>query len=212
MNTKCLLGWRTAKFPALLVGPALATVGLLASAGPSFAVTDLTFSLVDQPGQSDTSESLAFVATGSFEILRIAGYQVPSFEQSTGNGVFLGGIGPNLLGSTWHFTPAGSGSLANQFNDGTSVNGLNFGGVTVGSFDTFSQNFHTIPGDTYRVNFLYSNDFAPNNAPSALTVTVNAIGSVPEPSAWAMMLLGFVGLGFVSYRQARRRPTYFASV
>ncbi len=64
----------------------------------------------------------------------------------------------------------------------------------------------------YSVNFLYSNDFAPNNAPSALTVTVNTIGSVPEPSAWAMMLLGFAGLGFVSYRQARRRPTYFANV
>ncbi len=141
MKTKCLLGWRTAKFPALLVGPALATVGLLASAGPSFAVTDLTFSLVDQPGQSDTSYSIPFVATGSSEILRIAGYQVPSFEQTTNNGVFLGGIGPNLLGSTWHFTPAGSGSDTNTFSDGTSVPALNFGGVTVGSFDTYAQTF-----------------------------------------------------------------------
>jgi hypothetical protein len=33
------------------------------------------------------------------------------------------------------------------------------------------------------------------------------IGTVPEPSTWAMMLLGFVGLGFVGYRSAgcRRR-------
>ena len=30
---------------------------------------------------------------------------------------------------------------------------------------------------------------------------------VPEPSTWAMMLLGFAGLGFVGYRQARKaRP------
>ena len=90
MKTKCLLGWRTAKFPALLVGPALATVGLLASAGPSFAVTNLTFSLVDQPGQTNTTYSIPFIATGSFEILRIAGYQVPAFEETTNNGVFLG--------------------------------------------------------------------------------------------------------------------------
>ena len=26
---------------------------------------------------------------------------------------------------------------------------------------------------------------------------------VPEPSTWAMMLLGFVGVGFVGYRQSR---------
>jgi hypothetical protein len=31
------------------------------------------------------------------------------------------------------------------------------------------------------------------------------IGTVPEPSTWAMMLLGFVGLGFVGYRSAGRR-------
>ena len=124
MKTKCLLGWNTAKFPALLVGAALATIGLLASAGPSFAVTDLTFSLVDQPGQND---HFLFNTVRPLRVLsrfvRIAGYQVPSFEQSTDNGVFLGGVGPNLLGSTWHFTPAGSGSDANTFNDGTVSSG-----------------------------------------------------------------------------------------
>ena len=28
-------------------------------------------------------------------------------------------------------------------------------------------------------------------------------GAVPEPSTWAMMLLGFAGLGFAGYRRAR---------
>jgi hypothetical protein len=28
--------------------------------------------------------------------------------------------------------------------------------------------------------------------------------AVPEPSTWAMMLIGFVGLGFASYRRARK--------
>ena len=28
--------------------------------------------------------------------------------------------------------------------------------------------------------------------------------AVPEPSSWAMMLLGFVGLGFAGYRAPRR--------
>ena len=30
------------------------------------------------------------------------------------------------------------------------------------------------------------------------------VGGVPEPSTWAMMLLGFAGLGFPSYRSSRR--------
>jgi PEP-CTERM motif len=32
---------------------------------------------------------------------------------------------------------------------------------------------------------------------------VESVGSVPEPSTWAMMLLGFAGLGFAGYRRAK---------
>jgi hypothetical protein len=35
-------------------------------------------------------------------------------------------------------------------------------------------------------------------------------GSVPEPSTWAMMLLGFAGLGYAGYRA--RRPAVAAAV
>ncbi|MBO0734135.1 MAG: PEP-CTERM sorting domain-containing protein [Methylocapsa sp.] len=32
-------------------------------------------------------------------------------------------------------------------------------------------------------------------------------GVIPEPSTWAMMLIGFAGLGFLGYRRTRRaRP------
>jgi hypothetical protein len=30
-------------------------------------------------------------------------------------------------------------------------------------------------------------------------------GAVPEPSTWAMMLVGFAGLGFAGHRSTRRR-------
>ena len=33
---------------------------------------------------------------------------------------------------------------------------------------------------------------------------IPAVGGVPEPSTWAMMLLGFAGLGFAGYRTSRR--------
>ena len=31
-----------------------------------------------------------------------------------------------------------------------------------------------------------------------------SISGVPEPSTWAMMLLGFAGLGFAGYRASRK--------
>jgi hypothetical protein len=31
--------------------------------------------------------------------------------------------------------------------------------------------------------------------------TISAINSVPEPSTWAMMILGFAGIGFMAYRR-----------
>jgi hypothetical protein len=33
------------------------------------------------------------------------------------------------------------------------------------------------------------------------------ISGVPEPSTWAMMLLGFAGLGF-AFRQSRRKVSF----
>ena len=36
------------------------------------------------------------------------------------------------------------------------------------------------------------------------SITVQVGPTVPEPSTWAMMLLGFAGLGFVGYRQRQK--------
>ncbi|HZZ23224.1 MAG TPA: PEP-CTERM sorting domain-containing protein [Roseiarcus sp.] len=35
-----------------------------------------------------------------------------------------------------------------------------------------------------------------------LDVTTSGTPTIPEPSTWALMLLGFAGLGFVRYRRA----------
>jgi PEP-CTERM motif-containing protein len=38
--------------------------------------------------------------------------------------------------------------------------------------------------------------------PATLTVS-NHVGAVPEPSTWAMLLLGFAGVGFAAYRKKK---------
>jgi hypothetical protein len=30
------------------------------------------------------------------------------------------------------------------------------------------------------------------------------VAAVPEPSTWAMMILGFAGVGFMAYRRSRK--------
>ncbi len=40
--------------------------------------------------------------------------------------------------------------------------------------------------------------------PFALISDVSLTSSVPEPSTWAMMLVGFGGLGFAAYRRRRK--------
>lgn len=34
-----------------------------------------------------------------------------------------------------------------------------------------------------------------------------SIRAIPEPSTWAMMMLGFIGLGFIMYRNSKNRLT-----
>jgi hypothetical protein len=41
-------------------------------------------------------------------------------------------------------------------------------------------------------------------SPLAVEAFVQVGSGVPEPSTWAMMILGFAGVGFASYRRARR--------
>jgi hypothetical protein len=40
--------------------------------------------------------------------------------------------------------------------------------------------------------------------------TISSVSAVPEPSTWAMMLLGFAGIGFVAYRR-KSKPALIAA-
>jgi hypothetical protein len=41
-----------------------------------------------------------------------------------------------------------------------------------------------------------------------ITTGISTTPSVPEPSTWAMMLLGFAGLGYAGFRQTRKSPRF----
>jgi hypothetical protein len=39
------------------------------------------------------------------------------------------------------------------------------------------------------------------------TLVISTVAAVPEPSTWAMMILGFFGVGFMAYRRKQNGPT-----
>ena len=54
---------------------------------------------------------------------------------------------------------------------------------------------------------------APNlTGPYQMELTSSAVGAVPEPSSWAMMMVGFAGLVFVGYRTSKQRHRLAARV
>jgi hypothetical protein len=71
------------------------------------------------------------------------------------------------------------------------------------------------PGQTYTFELIFDDRITgndPNGVPIAQFYDsytggsfTTAAGSVPEPSTWAMMLIGFAGLGFAGYRGSRKR-------
>jgi hypothetical protein len=90
--------------------------------------------------------------------------------------------------------------------------------VTVGDL---SQTVTHTTSTTNDINWtVFSGDFTASSSSTSLsfleTVGSNnggvlldgiSVSAVPEPSTWAMMLLGFAGIGFMGYRQSRKRAS-----
>lgn len=86
-----------------------------------------------------------------------------------------------------------------------SVSG-NSGSVTI-NFDNTPQAFSFTGGSfTLAVNndLTVSTRTDPQTVTGVITLTV----AVPEPSTWAMMILGFAGIGFFGYRRSRKSALF----
>lgn len=76
-----------------------------------------------------------------------------------------------------------------------------------------SENRFVVGGSLLSISGPYANEqlFAIFGGPAALTnpayLTVETVAAVPEPSTWAMMILGFLGLGTFAYRRRSRGLT-----
>jgi hypothetical protein len=80
---------------------------------------------------------------------------------------------------------------------------VDYGGI---SFSTvFSGNFNLYydAGNTHNwvIALVNNPGFFPDGLNQINFQVTPAVAAVPEPSTWAMMILGFLGIGFLSYRR-----------
>jgi uncharacterized protein (TIGR03118 family) len=135
-----------------------------------------------------------------------------------GNGVLLNRvITGSRLASPWGITLAPSGF--GMFGGDLLVGNFSFGASEINAFDPVTGAWlGTIPIDTGSADpgGLWALGFGTggnNGDPNTLYFTdgidgeqhglFGAISAVPEPSTWAMMIVGFAGVGFVTYRRRK---------
>ena len=104
-------------------------------------------------------------------------------------------------------TPMGFANVTTDINGFITV----LGGIVTVDFapKTFTANNGT--SYTLDVNDLFlATSFLPRHGTETETITGSITAAVPEPSTWAMMILGFAGVGFLAYRRKREALTFRA--
>jgi PEP-CTERM motif len=170
--------------------------------------------------QGGTGVLLANNQTFTISGLNIADDGVAYTIINSGDGVFGANIGS--------ITFVGSGGLqvTDQLIEGTNVRDHFFGGFNNVATDLFAtaayQNGNVVPDGPGLVHFdvqqfslagldgealssiIFTSDNPGGGQPFlAAVTTMNAVAAVPEPSTWAMMILGFVGIGAMTYRRRK---------
>jgi PEP-CTERM motif len=149
-------------------------------------------------------------------------YQATCFscgaQQVTTDGTFTNNILPNpgpFSPAEVHQT-AGPGGLYSYYIDLTSSLLL-----TQNSYYALSvvNNYTSSPfewagsgtGSNVHLNFVIGKAmFLPAPGNLAFSLSGDLVAAVPEPSTWAMMILGFAGIGFVAYRQ-KSKPAWMVA-
>ena len=191
--------------------------GVIPHGDPQLYTVDFTAAIANTAITFAFREDPAFIYFSNASVTDVT---TPSSNLLT-NGDFSGGTYTDNGNSA---TPVGW-TYANVY-------GATYGGVVQGTtwydgavqaYDAISQTISTTVGDVYEISFYVTDNSGLTNWSSLSTngdttdtggngadvlayaqAGLPPPGTVPEPSTWAMMLIGFAGLGFAGYRASRK--------
>jgi len=142
---------------------------------------NVTGSDVTYPDSLARNDQLAFYTRAGLELVR---FTAPAASAYTISGFFEGGS-----------------TSPDQTTEAIAVNGglilENVANVPFGAVDPFSFTEDLAAGET--VDFFVAG-ISPGEGNTLATGFDATISSVPEPPTWAMLVVGFVGLGFAGFR------------
>lgn len=114
----------------------------------------------------------------------------------TGNYVFANGTQSLLTNTTdWRATDA-TGGAAN-WNSAPSGTPISYGTNGGSNIWTNNNGGHPLNNISTNAQWIWSSPDATGEAFFSTTIS-----AVPEPSTWAMMIFGFLGVGFLAYRRS----------
>ena len=193
--------------PDLLRAMAVAAVACFASLNAANAAT-FTFSFSDDPSVLSTNfygrTHVAGTVTGELIGLADSGWSFPTAILITSDESALD-ITSNLITNFLLKVGNGFDVSGGQIVGADAL--LNFfdpvGGDFQFRFDSISD------GTPTHLNLLFWNGGAgpivgTGNQGGFAGTTYIAVAAVPEPSTWAMMILGFAGVGFMAYSRSRK--------
>jgi PEP-CTERM motif len=173
------------KLAALLIA-GLATVGLAAQTGRAHA--DVMYDLTLFSGNSTTGSGWITISSIPSPVTISDYYETPRNNSGT-----LTGLSISIGGDTFTLATAAkkSNPLA-EFTDG-SLTDLSYTSLVAPDGDSLQIT------SQYDYTILTSGGFVSQYG--TFTAAPDVASAVPEPSTWAMMLLGFCGLGTMAYRR-----------
>ena len=151
------------------------------------------------PNPLEFDSSSINTSGGGSEVLRVYISETNVTASLTGVRDFLSGLTANLVPAGW------TTELQTYINPDNAL----FGTEDLLSSESFSaigshDDAASFDVETSPVSFTELYILTPNGTAGTANNTIDLSTSVPEPSTWAMLLLGFAGLGFAGFRSRRR--------
>ena len=170
----------------------LAAIAALTSTAASADTFAFTFDTTSTLFGGQTQTIRGFFETLSTPVDRFGqtGLEITGIS-GTINGAAITGLF-NIQNNPYYYITSGA-----TFLDGS---GVRFNTATASNIAFFHQD--NVASDIYRVN---GNGTISAFGPATST-RVNAVAAVPEPTTWAMMLVGFGAVGFAMRRRKKANP------